>query len=695
MLRLVRYRWSKLGPVLAVMATAAGACIASAPSGIHRQTDDGSGGGIDVPDGGGPDALLDAGNGDPHAVLGADPPHGPFTGGQRVLVQGKGFGSDVRVWFGPNEVDSATLVAIDATRIQVETPPGQGGAVELVAQNGDDESTRRALAGGYVYDRLYAAPDEGPVSGGTTIEIIGQGTSWDETSVAKIDQQPCTTLVVESPTLLSCTVPQGTPGSKPVSVATGEETLVVLDGYTYEDSDNGYKGGLSGDPIAGSIKVLAYDNFTGDPIPGAHALVGSSLDTALQASTDSYGVAVFDDPSLDGPRTVTVAAECHSPISFVDVTVDTVTVYLDPVLLPECAGDGDPPPVGGKPGASGLVFGELVWGMQNEFEKGDWSNVPVPQEGERQVAYVWVAGNDPGAEFQIPSGSLPVTPLSPGEYGYEFVIGAAAGNRALYALAGLEDQSFQPPRFTAYVMGILKGVPITPDVTVDDVYIPMVRTLDQALVWEVESPAPGPKGPDRLRGSVAIMLGNDGFGILPSAKKTPLLPLSGPLSFIGVPALDGDFLGSSYLSTARAVTGPGGSAPLSVIGRILSQTTSQPVDVSGFVGVPTLVTPALNGAWDGRHLATDFPPGLIDVSVYDIASGNGLWHWTVVVPAGSHAVEVPDLSGFELAGLPPGPVLIGVYGGRVEGFDYGDLRYRDIRPVGMSAYSLDYFPAHL
>jgi hypothetical protein len=134
---------------------------------------------------------------------------------------------------------------------------------------------------------------------------------------------------------------------------------------------------------------------------------------------------------------------------------------------------------------------------------------------------------------------------------------------------------------------------------------------------------------------------------------------------------------------------------MSVIGRLLSQTTSQVVPVNGFIGVPTLVTPALNASWDGMHLETTFPPGPIDLSVYDIVNGNGLVRWTVVVPAGSHAIELPDISGFELAGLPAGPLTIGVYGARVEGFDYANLRYRDIRPQGMSAYSLDYFPAHL
>ena len=119
--------------------------------------------------------------------------------------------------------------------------------------------------------------------------------------------------------------------------------------------------------------------------------------------------------------------------------------------------------------------------------------------------------------------------------------------------------------------------------------------------------------------------------------------------------------------------------------------------MNGFVGVPTLVYPAVNGAWDGTHLETSFPAvGVpIDISVYDIVSGNGLYRWTIAVPKGSHAIEVPDLSAFELAHLPPGPVTIGVYGGRVESFDYDELRYRDMRPQGMKAYSLDYFSSHL
>jgi len=688
-----------------LFALTASACIAGAPEGIRRQTDGDDedplinfDGGLPIPD-----AAPDVPTSDPYAVVGADPSHGPFTGGQRVLVRGNGFAAATRVWFGEVEADTSTMLPIDPTRLQIVAPKGSAGAVTLTVQKGDDTSTRRSLPGGYAYDALYAAPSSGPVSGGTVIEIVGDGTSWSAGTVVKIAGKPCTTQTVNGPTSITCTVPKGTPGAKPISVDVGDgqpsvQPIVVLDAYTYEDSTNGFKGGLSGDPIAGKLKVLVYNNFTGDPIPGAHVIVGNDLPSALVKQVDATGVTLFDDASLTGPRTVTIAAKCHSPISFVDVPVDTVTVYLDPVLSPVCVADGDPPPVGGKPGAGGGIRGELVWMGNVEFKKSPWINIPAPAEGERQAAYVFHAGQDPTASFQLPHPSTAILPDAPGELGYAFQISSGPGNRALYALAGLETTT-PPVKFTAYAMGRVQGVSVQPGLFTDQVYLVMDRTLDQALTMDVKPPAPGPKGPDRVRATVAVMLGNDGYAILPAGVKTPLLPLAGPIPFVGLPALDGSLLGSTYLSTARAVTGPQASAPMSVVGRLLSTSTAEGLLVDGFVGVPTLNTPASGAAWDGRHLTTTFGAGgsAIDLSVYDITSGGGLIRWTVVVPKGSHAVEVPDLSGFQFpdGGLPGGPITIGVYGARVDNFSYGALRYRDIRPSGMSAYALDYFNVFL
>ncbi len=689
-------------PVATPLMLLLGACIAGAPEGVRRQTDQDNGGDPINFDGGTfeIDAAPDVGAADPYGIIAADPAHGPFKGGDRVLLRGNGFASTTRVWFGEVEANTSTMVPIDPTRLQINVPPGSAGPVTLAVQKGDDVSTRRTLLGGYAYDALQATPSSGPVAGGTVIEIIGEGTNFSAATVAKIGGKSCATLTVNSATSLTCTVPKGTPGAKPISVDPGDgQSIVVLDGYTYEDSTNGFKGGLSGAPIAGNLKVLVYNNYTGDPVVGALVIVGNNMATGIVANADATGVAVFSNPMLNAPRTVTIAGHCHSPITFVDVPVDTVTVYLDPVLSPACAADGDPPPVGGKPSTPGAIRGELVWQGGSEFKKAPWLNIPAPGPGEREAAYVFLAQSDATAKFQLPAQSTAILPDSPGDIGYEFQLSTNAGNRALYALAGIENTNVVPAKFTAYAMGTVKGVSVKPEVVTSDVYITMDRTLDQALTMNVNPPAPGPKGPDRMRASVSVMLGNDGFAILPAGYKSPLLPLSGPISFVGLPALDGSLAGSTYYSAARAVTGAQGSAPMSVVGRVLTTSTSVNPLLEGFVGIPVLEVPVSGSGWDGRHLTTKFASGAsaIDLSVYEIGSGDGLIRWTIVVPQGAHSIEVPDLSMlvFPEGALPKGPITIGIYGARVDGFSYGALRYRNIRPSGMTAYSLDYFNSFL
>jgi hypothetical protein len=701
--KLYRSRWVLAAPASFVAASLAlAACINIAPEGIRRQTDDDAGddGGLTVEDATPPDnpPFAEAGTSDPHAVIGTVPSHGPFAGGQRVLLHGKGFASTAKVWFGDVPVDPETIIPIDPSRMQVAAPPGKAGPVDISVQNGDDASTKRTLKAGYTYDALYAVPDSGPVPGGTVIEILGQNTAWDGSSIVKIDQKPCTALTVESPTLLTCTVPAGTPGAKTISVTTGNEKILVLDAYTYEDSDNGYKGGLSGADLAGNLKVLVFDNYSGDPIPDAHVIVGTPIESAIIAKTNAAGVVGISDPSLNKPVTVTISARCHSPITFVAEPVDTVTSYLDPVLSPACAGAGDPPPVGGKPQSVGTIQGELVWQGAVEFKKALWNNVPQTTDpNEKRTAYVFYATNDPAQAFQLPSEAAQITQDTPGDFGYQFTLVAPPGNRAVYALAGIEDRTKNPPKFTAYVMGVAKGVPVLPNVVTDAVYLSMVKTLDKALTMDLHTPPPGPKGPDRLRATTAIQLGNDGYALLPGTTKSPLLPVQGLLSFVGVPSLSGELSGTQYISTAKAHTGPTGTTPISAITRILSTSTAQPILVDGFIHVPTLVTPKANAAWDGKHLAAEYSPGgaPVEMTIYDIQSGNGLVHWLIAVPQGNNAVELPDLSMFPDDAMPPGPLAIGVYGANYVGFDYKKLLYRQLRTSGMSAYAVDFWSSHL
>src|SRR5262249_12842410 len=156
-----------------------------------------------------------------------------------------------------------------------------------------------------------------------------------------------------------------------------------------------YRGGLYGSALAGSLKVLAFDQVTGTPLAGGRVIAGSSLAGAVIGTLDASGIAQLQSPSLTGSVTVTVAAKCHQPMTYVDVPTDTVRAYLWPTLDPSCGGD---PPTSGNftPTLYGEVDGELVWEGGIEFQRAPWKNVPLPTSAnERQAAYVWVATGNP------------------------------------------------------------------------------------------------------------------------------------------------------------------------------------------------------------------------------------------------------------------------------------------------------------
>ena len=687
--------------LLLTLALGATGCLARGQGTLHRQTDSDGGPSINFDAGTVSDAANELPPTDPHAVLGVDPPHGPFNGGQLALVRGNGFTSAARVWFGQTEVPKSDVVPIDPGRIQVVVPPGQAGPVDVSVQNGSDTSTRGTLTGGYTYDAFYADPASGPTSGGTLVTLHGSGTKWDAGTDVRIDLKPCQNISVQSPTELSCATPPGTPGAKTVRVTTSDGTSTdVLDGFTYGNSDNGFKGGLSGASLQQSLEVLVLDNYSGNAIPGATVIAGDDLSTAIVHQTDGAGVTQFQAPNLGPKRSVTVAMKCFQPQTFVDVPVDTVTVYLDPVLAPACASQGDPPPVGGTPGYAAGISGQLVWTGGQEFQRAGWTNVPKPKSAdEKLVAYVLPLRGDPTQPFQLPSSTQAVTPAASGDVGYAYSLSTTPGNQSLYAVAGIENDKLSPPQFFAYAMGLAKGISAKPGVTTTNVYIPIDAPLDHAIQIAVKPPQATPRGPDRVRAAVAVRVGELGYALLPSGQATGLLPLSSPFDLVGVPPLVGSLAGTQYVTTASAVTGATATTPLSVVGLTVSTTTNQTVMLDGFVEVPKLTQPATNGSWNAQDLAVDWLPGgaSVDLTLYDIESGGGLVAWTVVAPAGDRSVRLPDLASLSSDlgfGVIPGPVSITISAAHIKSFDYGSLTYHQLGKYGWDAYARDVFNAH-
>ncbi|MBV9945268.1 MAG: IPT/TIG domain-containing protein [Myxococcales bacterium] len=629
--------------------------------------------------------LGDVNLGDPFTLVGLLPSHGPFSGGTHATISGRGFSSNVQVWFGGAEVDPNDVFASSPTRVSVVSPPGQPGPVPVRLRN-VATGQERVLPAGFVYDAFDVSPDAGATAGGTRIALHGSGTRWAPTSTVSVGGQPCAAVTVAGPTDLTCTTPPGSPGATDVTVHNADgSTDQAREVYTYGDSSDGYRGGLFGNALAGSMTVIAFDSDTSTPLAGGTAIAGSNLATATTAVFDATGVARINSPSLQGKVTVTVAAKCHQPTTFVDVPVDTVTAYLNPILDPSCGGD---PPVSGAGAVVllGQVSGELVWKGGVEFELAPWTNVPAPQGNERMAAYLFPATGNPLEAFQLPPASNAVTPDARAVVGYSYTAFVRPGNQTLYAVAGLEDRSVSPPRFQAYALGVARGILVQPGASTLNIDIPMDAVFDHTLATVPNPPAGSPAGPDRLLSTLAIDLGAGQFAVLPQGTTTSLLPAPGGVDFVGVPALSGSLANAAYNVTAQAVTGAAASPPLSVVSQLETTDANDPLRVAGFLGVPTPIQPP-SGAWDGRHVAMQVG-GSADLAVVNVTSGNGLVTWTIVAPGNDLRFEVPDLA--QVAGvgtLARGPITTNFYAARVPSFSYDNLRYGQISTRAWSAYA--------
>lgn len=634
---------------------------------------------------------------DAHAVVGIEPAHGPFRGGQLALVRGNGFASNVRVWFGELEIPAEQVTTTRSDRIQVTVPPGNPGAVAVTTQNGEDAATRRTLEGAYTYDPFVVEPATGPTSGGSIITLIGSGTSWDSSTQVTVDGAPCEVVEVRATGIeqeLDCRAPAGTEGTKPISVTSSGSVITVSGAYTYEPGV-APTGGLSGAPLAGELTV--YVSGGGRPIPGAHVILGDTFDLSTlndAASsvrvTDADGRAVFAGPFAEPPL-VTAAAGCFQPLSFAAVSVDTVRATLSPVASPDC-GDAQPPVFGGSPVQPVVINGELVWQGGAEFQRASWTNVPEPRApGARRAAYVLSPSSDPEARFRLPAESQAVTLDSPGTTGYAFQVVTGAGSRTFYALAGVEDRSVSPTVFTAYAMGVLRGLFANPGETIDGVAIKMDSTLDQALTLELQAPPAGERGPDRLDVRVAVQLPSNGYAILPNVQVEAPSTQTGALDVIGLPALVGDLAGAEYVVGARAVSGATRSLPHSVLPLISARDTTRAVDVTGFLPVPLLSVGSDDAIrWNGELGVSWAAAGrAVDLVLYEVRSGSGLISWTIAAPPAAATLRLPDLSRLPEGGLLPGAIDIVVSLAAIEDFLYTEIEAGELRRFSWDAYASD------
>ncbi len=645
-----------------------------------------------------PDLVIDGGSqardvdlGDPFALHGVLPSHGPFSGKTTARLSGRGFSSRLRVEFGVAEVAADSVLASDPTHAVVVTPPGPPGFVDVTIRDSATAEVR-VLEKGFFYDAVVADPDTGTTSGGTRIALTGSGTTWEGGTSVTIGGLPCTDVEVTSPTRLECTTAPAPPGAKDIEVATPSGSVIqARDAFTYDDFLEGSRGGLSGGVLDGRMRVVALDAWTGAPLAGATIIAGGSAASAIVTTAPATGIAEIT--GITGSKvTITVAAKCHQPFTFVDVGVDVVTAYLDPVLDISCYSLDPQTPGGGSGGRyGGIVEGQLVFPGGAEFQRVGWTTVPSPaRPTERRAAYAFQAGSSPLGNFVLPPADKAITPETAGTAGYGYSLLVAPGNVTLYLVAGIEDRSLSPPKFIPYAMGVARGVSVVPQARVTGVDVKMDILFDHVVTLAPRAPQPGEPGPDRLSARLALSLGTQ-YAILPNAVRTLPLPTPETIPFVGVPSLDRAIAGEDYVLGAVAGTGQGLLVPTSVVSRVRTSNANEPVVLGGFLDVPQLSQPG-TGTWTGKRVEVGLAdPSAHDLMVVNVSSAYGLVVWSIVAPRGVAVFDLPDLDALSTPdtplGLVHGPISTTVHIARILDFSYSRLRSAELASGAWNAYA--------
>lgn len=624
------------------------------------------------------------------------PDHGPFIGGNQVVLRGTGFTEEATVTFGGIEVQGADHRLIDPRRLAVIVPAGDVGTVDVSITIGDTTVT---LEDGYTYDSIQVTPNSGSISGNTFISLIGSGTAFAAGDEVTIGRTACNDVEVVSETRINCRTPPGAAGSVDVTVTTGGADVVIEDGFTYFDSADPTSGGLGGGPIEGQINITVIDAMSGAPVADAYAIVGEDLTTEHQGLTDAGGQITFSGPDILPPATVHIAKHCYERTSVVAFDARDVTVYLIPWMDPMC-GMGEPPPPGrGRNGA--FIEGELVWLRDFGLGPQEWFNVPETRTGWVRVAYVYttevalgIPNPDPAAGGSIQR--VLETPV--GERGYPYSIFARPAGLAVYALAGLEETA--TGRFIPYVMGITRNVLAGPGQVVTNVDIVMDIPLDHYVEVQLgELPNEARTGPDRFRMQANIDLAGEGV-ITRTINGLELDVLrrrdSGrPFRFTTQPALEGALRDGRYRIEAGWFTGDFDAQPYTVVVERGVTAVDETILMGNFLGIPQASAPAPGEMIPSdrvfRWEADGEDPSFHVVLIIG-ADGNSWWRY--ICAGNVREAPVPDLSSIPTLGdLPPGFMTWGVFAVTIPDYDFNEFRYADLNDIYWTRWSADFFLA--
>lgn len=613
------------------------------------------------------DGSVDARAPDPLSLTAVEPARGPFSGGRRAVLRGTALTDNTTVTFGTTAVDSVML--LDAERLEVVVPPGSVGAVDVTVARGGASDT---LAAGYTYDAVAVTPPIGAPEGGTLVAVDVAGVTLGASDSVTFGGSPCTDVVLDSPTRISCRTPAGALGSVEVSVTHAGGTVSAPDAFEYADPRVA-SGGLHGGPIEGTLDVTVLDVVTRSAVADAVVMIGDDEATALTARTNGDGRVTVAARDLVGPVSLHVGKLCYETTSFLGMNARRVTVLLAPWTTPSCPAVPDP-----EEEAPATVTGELVWGDPSTGPNA-WMNVPAAGVGEERVAYVVAARRlarvaNPASAM---GGDQPrVTEADTAAAGYTYSVRAPAAGQAVFALGGVESTS--TGTFTAYVMGVAGDLALGVGETRGGVDITMDIPLDrQVEVRTTGLPAPARSGPDRFDITLAPRLGE---AVLFRDTHARRIGTFANTRFVPEPPLEGALASGSYDLVVAWATGATGGRPVTTRFLRGARPASDGFTVDDFLSIPQPVSPEFGGRLDAdRTLRWDGDAVAADVAVLALVASDGNPTWRAIMRGDRRAARIPDLSALGVPDLPTGFLTWELSVARVPGVELDALRYPALR----------------
>ncbi|HZT70141.1 MAG TPA: IPT/TIG domain-containing protein [Terriglobia bacterium] len=165
-------------------------------------------------------------------ISGISPTSGPATGGTVVTITGTGFQTGASVAFGG--VSSAAVTVASSTEINAVSPPENTGTVSITVTNADSQSASLPSAFTFTSGPSISSvtPNSGPVTGGTTVTILGSGFQ-SGTSVAFGGISAASVKFVSS-TELQALTPSSPAGTVAVAVANSStQTAALAAAFTF------------------------------------------------------------------------------------------------------------------------------------------------------------------------------------------------------------------------------------------------------------------------------------------------------------------------------------------------------------------------------------------------------------------------------------------------------------------------------